>query len=114
MRLFLVGMLWLSLVACARKPVAGDAPKVLAVLTAVAQASDRTAVSRLVYRDEGQRAAIIASCSADYRKRRDAGEKLSPDAWVLRSFGAFVDGVAAVAKEEHRTAIQQLRKTTGL
>lgn len=53
--------------------------------------------------DPSQRATLVASCAPDYRKRRDRGEALHPDAWLKERLVAFLDKVhAALTGEEQR------------
>lgn len=126
------------LVSCAKKPSAADVAPALKIVQAASTVTDAATVTRLVYQgcseipscaqgceknfvvaadpvsDEGQRAALVADCSADYRKRRDAGEKLSPDAWMLQSFGTFLDGVQAAACDTEKASLVSLRKQAKL
>jgi hypothetical protein len=59
--------------------------------------------------DSAQRATLLAHCSADYRKRREAGEKLSADEWIEQHWRSYLDDVAKVVPEADRAAFDAAR-----
>jgi hypothetical protein len=59
--------------------------------------------------DSAERATLLASCNDDYRKRREAGEKLSAEAWLEQHWHTYLDAAREHIAEADRAAFDAAR-----
>lgn len=64
--------------------------------------------------EPAQCAAVVASCAADYRQRRDQGEALHPDAWLKQRLVRFLDAVRVALPAAERRSFENARKQASL